>query len=277
MWKDLTLEDKKLIDSWFQKYPCGLSDYTFTNLWIWNAERNYQFQIIEGCLCIRFQNHGVETYLMPIGDRFSKALMQKLLLEMPQFTMRAISEEKQTQIKDLLPASFSIKPEETRFDYLYSFDELKSLKGNALQPKRNLIHQFEDHYDYEFQTIDINLLPSVIEMHNKLPQTDITRAELRALQDFEKLGIQGGTLSIDKEIIAYTLAEKLTPDTLVIHIEKALKEFKGAYQTINQLFLTHTQPVLYVNREEDLGIPELEQAKHSYHPIKLVKKFIISL
>lgn len=277
MWKDLFLEDKSVIDSWFHRFPCGLSDYTFTNLWIWNALRHYQYRIIENCLCIRFLDHGKDTYLMPIGEAFSSILVDHLIEEMLQFRMRAVSEEKLTALKELLPQNFTVTAEKDRFDYLYLFEELLSLKGNKLQAKRNLVHQFEEQYDYEYRPIDLTLLPAVIKMHSTFPETETTQAELRALHDFPSLAIEGGALLVDEKVIAYTLAEKLTPDTLVIHEEKALKEFKGAYQAINEFFLSHTQPLTFVNREEDLGLPALEQAKQSYHPIKLVKKFLISL
>jgi hypothetical protein len=99
------------------------------------------------------------------------------------------------------------------------------------------------------------------------------RALLRALEDYSVLGLQGGCLLVDNQVIAYTLAEMLTKDTLVIHAEKALTAYKGAYQTINQQFLVHHEEVEYINREESLGIPALDQAKRSYHPIALLKKF----
>lgn len=277
MWKDLTLEDKAFIDSFFRNYPPTLSDYTFTNLWIWNDLRHYQYQIIEEFLCIKFLDHGKETYLMPTGANFTKALLEKLISLMPDFCMRAISEEKIETLKTMLPKDFSITPERTRFDYLYSYEELKTLSGNALQPKRNLVHQFESNYDFHYEPLTVKLLPLVIQMHEKLPQTESSLAEFRALRDFEKLQIPGGALIVGDEAIAYTLGEKLNETTLDIHVEKALTEFKGAYQAINQLFLTHSPPVLYVNREEDLGLPSLEHAKHSYHPIQLLKKFKITI
>jgi hypothetical protein len=274
MWKEITLDDKPLIDRFFRSYPITLSDYTFTNLWIWNEERHYRYQVIEGCLCIRFDFQGSPTYLMPIGTSYSQKLFDQLLSDMPQFRMRAISEEKIVAVQSFLPSLHAME-EADHFDFLYRFDDLKHLKGNALQPKRNLVHQFEDHYDFLYQAIDSTLLPKVIQMHKRLTETHSTKAELRALQDFERLHIQGGALLVDNEVIAYTLGEKLNPDTWVIHEEKALTEFKGAYQAINQMFLQHLPEATYVNREEDLGIPGLEQAKHSYHPVQMIKKYIL--
>ncbi len=274
MWKEISLDDKPIIDRFFQSYPTELSDYTFTNLWIWNEERHYHYQVIEECLCIRFDFHGSPIYLMPTGTTYTQKLFDQLLNEMPNFRMRAISEEKIEPVQSFLP-SLHVIEESEHSDYLYRFDDLKSLAGNALQPKRNLVHQFEDHYEFLYQAIDSALLSKVIQMHKQLPETYSTKAELRALLDFERLHIQGGALLVDNEVIAYTLGEKLNPDTWVIHEEEALTEFKGAYQAINQMFLQHLPEATYVNREEDLGIPGLEHAKHSYHPVKMIKKYIL--
>jgi hypothetical protein len=48
----------------------------------------------------------------------------------------------------------------------------------------------------------------------------------------------------------------------------------GLYQIINQEFLMHgSEGCRYVNREQDLGIDGLRQAKMSYNPVKFVKKY----
>jgi len=82
-------------------------------------------------------------------------------------------------------------------------------------------------------------------------------------------------LRVYGKVIAFTFGEALTDDTVVIHIEKADPDIDGAYQVINQQFLQHRWAhVTYVNREEDLGIEGLRQAKQSYHPVKMVEKHL---
>jgi uncharacterized protein len=59
---------------------------------------------------------------------------------------------------------------------------------------------------------------------------------LNAWKKFEQ--ISGGAIFVDEKIVAYTLAENLTDDILLIHFEKGNPSYQGAYQAINQMFVS---------------------------------------
>jgi uncharacterized protein len=281
MWNNLKLEDAKTLTSMLNAFPTGLSDHSFVNLWIWNSLRKYRWALLDESLCIRGEEKGNPFYLMPVGKHFSSSLFKPLFHEMPSFTMRAISESALSNILPLLPTECKSHEEEGRADYLYDFEQLIELKGNQYQAKRNLIHQFENLYESDYHPITEDNLPAMIELQKRWyaqhPQNERIDAEhlglLSALHHFKKLPLLGGSLFVDGKPIAYTLGELIGSDTLLIHAEKALKDYKGAYQTINQAFLKHVPKRKYVNREEDLGLESLAHAKHSYHPLKMVNKF----
>ena len=85
---------------------------------------------------------------------------------------------------------------------------------------------------------------------------------------------KGGAILIDGKVAAFTFGEKLNSDTAVIHVEKADKNFRGIYAAINQSFVEHEwSEMIYINREEDMGVDGLRRAKESYHPIKMIEKF----
>jgi len=79
-------------------------------------------------------------------------------------------------------------------------------------------------------------------------------------------------------MVAYTIAESLTKDTLVIHFEKGNQDCKGVYQAINQMFLEHSgNKFEWVNREQDLDNQGLRKAKLSYNPVNFLKKYRVIL
>lgn len=95
-------------------------------------------------------------------------------------------------------------------------------------------------------------------------------------------GLTGGALFVNDIIVAYTVAEMLSADTLVIHFEKGNPDYKGVYQAINNMFLksfltsfeeNYKGSNLFVNREQDLDDDGLRKAKLSYHPVDLLKKY----
>ncbi len=64
-------------------------------------------------------------------------------------------------------------------------------------------------------------------------------------------------------------------DTFVVHTERGDRQYKGAYQAINKLFLEHSENTnaVFVNREQDVGDEGLRKAKLSYNPIKFIEKY----
>jgi hypothetical protein len=96
---------------------------------------------------------------------------------------------------------------------------------------------------------------------------------INGLRNRRELNMVGGVIRIENRIAALTLGEKSGDDMFIIHFEKALADFEGAYQIINQQFIIHElSEYTYVNREEDLGIEGLRRAKESYHPAFMVEK-----
>ena len=90
---------------------------------------------------------------------------------------------------------------------------------------------------------------------------------------FKTLGLQGGVLRVDGKLVAFTIGEPLNQNTYGVHIEKADVQYQGAYPAINQAFVEAVAAsYAYVNREEDLGLEGLRQAKESYYPAILLEK-----
>ena len=101
----------------------------------------------------------------------------------------------------------------------------------------------------------------------------------RIFKSWDQLsGALGGAILVDGVMAAYTVAEALTDETVVIHFEKGDTQYKGVYQAINQMFLAHLDKGFrLVNREQDLDDEGLRKAKLSYHPVDFLKKYQITV
>ena len=73
------------------------------------------------------------------------------------------------------------------------------------------------------------------------------------------------------------MASAISKQAIDVHFEKAVGAFaaEGAFAAINQAFAASdaAAPYPYINREEDMGLEGLRQAKESYRPIKMIEKF----
>ena len=85
--------------------------------------------------------------------------------------------------------------------------------------------------------------------------------------NWDALGMIGGSIFVDGRMVAFTYGAAVTTDTFDVCVEKADRHVEGAFAIINQQFAEHLpDQYVYLNREEDMGIPGLRQAKLSYHP-----------
>jgi len=265
--------------------PIKFSDISFINLWAWAEEYGLVWARDENLVWIR-QTRPEACYWPPVGpweDIDWQACIHRNIKRPALFTR--MPDQLVRLWENRLPTALTIEDTRDHWDYLYLSDELIELKGSKLHKKKNLLNQFKKGYDFTYRKIDTETIELTRQMQQDwctwrdCESSDTLAAENRAIERvlthweiFE--GIAGGCISTGNTIIAYTVAERLTDDTVLIHFEKADPNYKGAYQAINQMFLEHSNhPFSFVNREQDLGDPGLRKAKLSYVPAGFVHKF----
>ena len=99
----------------------------------------------------------------------------------------------------------------------------------------------------------------------------------KALDYFKELDMEGLVLSVMGQPVAMTLGSFLTEQTFDVQFEKALDGYDGAYTMINCSFARYLRKkypnLLWLDREEDMGIEGLRKAKLSYCPSYLQEKY----
>lgn len=75
-----------------------------------------------------------------------------------------------------------------------------------------------------------------------------------ALRNFEALGLVGGALWVDDEIVGFTYGAPVNHDTFAVHIEKADSHIDGSYNMLNQEFARQIpEKYIYLNRGGGFG------------------------
>ena len=259
------------------------SDYSFANIWGWAPHYGLEWRF-DGTLCwIRQTRHG-SCYWAPVGP-WDKVQDWRALPEMASGSQlirvpNSLCEMWSVALED----SVTIEEARGQWDYLYLSSELATLSGNKFHKKKNLLNQFLKGYEYEYRSLSVNCVETVLNMQTEwcrwrdcessealLAENDAVARVLAHWNDIP--GLCGGIIRIDGVPVAYTLAEPLNHDTLIIHFEKAANGVKGVYQAINYLFCNDVGVnFTYINREQDLDDEGLRQAKLSYNPADFSKK-----
>jgi len=265
------------------------SDYSFLNIWAWAEDYGLRWAWEEDLVWIK-QTRPEVLYWAPVGpwnlidwrNRFDSQANRRMdFIRVPQKLVEFWSEA--------MGDEATVEEERGHWDYLYTVADLIELRGNRYHKKKNLLNQFVNKYDYTYLPFGPELIEQAIGMQEDwctwrdCESSEVLSAENKAiariLRDWQHLkGIRGGAVLVDGAMVAYTVGEGLTEDSIVIHFEKGDTQYKGVYQAINQMFLAHSAPQFsVVNREQDLNDQGLRKSKLSYHPVAFISKFRVTL
>lgn len=290
--RDIELADKEIIDKHLNYNQYRSSEACFSNLYGWAHKYNTQFSIWRDFLLVKFMSdRGSCSYLMPFGKGNLVGAIEALMEDCDdpvRFEMSGVTKAMKKEIEEIMPKRFEYLRQRTVFDYIYTSEKLINLSGKKLQSKRNHINRFNNRYEWQYISLTRN--PHEVDrckdMHEKWyeinSKTSDTSLELDYistslyLNNFVEMGMRGGAIEVDGEIIAFSLGVGLSEDTFIVHVEKAFAKMQGSYPLINQqMVLNEASEYTYINREEDMGYPSLRKAKLSYQPDILLEKYIV--
>ncbi|MDR0872474.1 MAG: phosphatidylglycerol lysyltransferase domain-containing protein [Prevotellaceae bacterium] len=293
--KPIELSDKPIIDNCLKNNTFRACDFCFTNLVAWQAKFKTCFAVIDETLFLRYREDGEDfCYLLPMGKMLLREALQLIIDDAQEnaipLTIKAVTDRMRECIEKEMPDRFQYADDRDNDEYIYFSERLISLRGKKLQSKRNHINRFKaDNPDWQYSTIhNVEELNECSAMLDEWEDLNLGKAEksLRydyiatkvMLENFQYLQLKGGLIRTGGKIVAFTIGERLTDDTFVVHVEKAFSDIQGAYTIINQQFAEHEAAAYtYVNREEDMGWEYLRKAKLSYYPDILLKERILKL
>lgn len=287
----LTLDHIKAIEPFFRYAQGRTCDYTVGGMFMWRDFFKMEYSIEDNVCFSKLHNEYNECYHnLPLCEDIKSAIY-KILDENPCQTIKFCTiPESYLSIFKELGREISYSEQEIYFDYLYLIDDLRALTGKRFHGQKNHINKFiKDNPEWTFEEINNNNLPDVkdfFENKYKKQSEEETHASAieensktsEVLDNTDKYNFIGGVLKINGSVVGFTFGEVVN-DTLYVHIEKADKTIKGAYQMLSHQYLLQfkDENIIYVNREDDMGDMGLRTAKEAYHPIKLLKKYVVEV
>lgn len=293
---ELKIEDKSILDPFFNETYHENAHLNFTNLFMWRKPYNIMWAIEDGILYMKSCYEGEVFALPPLGygDDLNKPLdrwKEYFAKENLPFKMMGLEADTVEKMKAYPGGEFVFSTNRDDDDYVYLSENLIKLAGRKFHSKKNHLNSFRKNYpEVKFVPIDDDVIMLCKLRINGWFKVRVAQtpddpfigyerdAIIEVLNNFKELKLQGGALYDGHRVYAFTFGELLNPNMAVIHVEKADPEVNGAYTAINQGFVEHNfSEVEFINREEDMGIPGLRKAKESYRPVKMVQKYLAKL
>ena len=291
--KKLEKPDKPIFDKFYSAGYYENAYASFTGLYMWRELGKTQWAIDDGVIYLIAEWNGKFAVFQPIGpiDKMQSAIAKIIQMfgECGQNEVRFVGLEKffVEELAKYPGADFEISSDRNNSDYVYLAEDLINLSGRKYHGKKNHLNQFrKDYPTAEYLPITPEIIPQCrevleqwYEIHRAENPDDVfLRYEQAAINEiFDNFGefkLKGGSILLGGKIVAFTFGEQLNSDTAVIHVEKADPEIRGAYAAINHDFVAQEWSAMtYINREEDMGLEGLRQAKESYRPVKMIDKF----
>ncbi|MDD5286175.1 MAG: DUF2156 domain-containing protein [Desulfuromonadaceae bacterium] len=278
--RPLLMADKPVLDRICADLQPRVSELTFAGLYLFRAAHDYRVTQVGDSTVLLGKGYDEAPYFLPpLGGDVNRALTvlfsDKLLLYG--------ADEKFAKMH-LSGGSIIISEDRDSFDYLYLREELATLPGNRFHKKKNRINYFTTRHHYEVAIYSDHFCKGCLALLDTWSQfaTDETdkslhlevEATYEALNLAGELGLEGVVILVDGSIAAFALGERLNLETSVCHFEKAGIFMEGLSQLVNREFASRLfTDCPFLNREQDLGEPGLRNAKLSYHPVELVKKY----
>ncbi len=282
-----------LLRPWLEQFRGRINDFSLGALFMWQEGTDLQYAIRNETIVFRQEIGDQAAFSYPIGkdpDGMIDALLSHTLENSLPLRFYGIEEAALSALKSdprLSPIGFSYTRKWS--DYLYSFEEALTFSGKKYSGQRNHINKFTRLYGEpvirKIEHSDIDAIEKMLLQYalehpspNALEEAELDRTR-RLLHAFETLGLYGACLTVDGKIAAFSIGE-VRRNMLLIHVEKALLSYEGAYPVMYQGFVRFVQEhvdheITLVNREDDSGDPGIRTSKMQYHPVEIVHKYLV--
>ena len=300
---EITIENRPVLEEYLQGFEYKTSGLSFSALYMWRDSNQFNWELVGDYMCVCGVSHleleeGIELPFMfpPLtktGSYEKKSLRETILKAKDifeeqgyPFSLRLVPAHLREIISEAVP-ELVWEDDRPNYDYIYRTEDLINLSGRKYHTKKNHLNYFKKTFQYEYITLTSDMSEDAMRFiaefnaRKDVPEheMELLRMEEEAMRDvfenLEAVGYRAGAILLDGKIEALAVGGKLGSDMITEHIEKANSTIRGLYQAINNEFCKNeAADVTYINREEDMDIPNLREAKLSYRPVILLEKYI---
>ena len=255
-----------------------------------------ELSIVENCLHIK-EKHGKNTaFYFPISASQNSAdqlkateMIEKYLIEKgeKQLCFCYVNDELLGEILHLYKNNIKLKNSRRWRDYLYLNESFFEYKGKKLSGQKSHVKAFKKEYpDYEVKEFksgdEKKLLGFLDEFAQKFSNDGSKYAKIelkrtkKIIDKIATLNLLCVYIQVKQKVVALSIGEKIG-DTLICHVEKALRGYSGAYPMMASEFSKMYKDATFLNREDDAGDLGLRTSQTQYKPLNVLNNHAVLL
>ena len=294
MIKFTNFDDKSLkkIQKYTEKSPYKVCDLSAGVLYMWNDVYNLTYAVYNQTLILKcnFKNK-MTAFFLPIGKDFDGALTKIEVYAQKNnipLAFMCVEEKYLSVLSARYGENINFEYSRDYSDYIYDYEQLKTLVGKKFSGQRNHINSFNKNYkNHKFKKLqkkDLVRAKAFLKEYKKEHKGGgrVERAEykntLKLIDNLSLAKYTAGYMEIDGKMCSLTVGE-YAGETFIIHVEKALKNYKGIYPATFNAFVKACEKtdVNFINREDDSGDVGLRTSKTQYQPIEIMHKYFVKV
>lgn len=290
--RKITFEDKDLLQEYYACCPYESCEYSVGIKLFWRKFYPYEIAVSsDGSLIVKYTDSVNTVFEMPVtkgGGSIDAALDEIDEYCMKNAIVPVFSDVPEDFIQTFVKRYNFTKIENYRgaSDYIYRLEDLRDFKGRHYSGQRNHINKFKSLYpDHLLRQLqpdeDLSVFfaryygeksGDAISFNQEKEVAFEMAKNVSNFPFFRSLAIEVGG-----ELAAFCIGEILG-NRVIVHVEKALREYEGIYPYMVSEFLAGLpEGIEYVNREDDSYDKGLRTSKLQYRPCALVSKYVVLL
>jgi len=291
------LDNRPLFDGYLTKFPRRLSAFAFESLFAWKDFFDFDFRVIDGCLCVFARNQvGTFLYLPPVGDHVTPAVVEACFAELAAANEGSGVTRIENAGLEHLPLfpTQQYKIDLKAYEYVYWREDIAQLKGNAYKSKRSSVNQFVASYRYTVKPYEDEMLDECLVLYERWatarkqaqPGDEIYASMLDENRTVHEtmlryqgaLGLTGRVVMIDGGLKAYTFGYPVDEKMFCVALEVADLDVKGLATFIFRELCRDEALASYkfVNGMDDFGMENITAVKMSFQPCALLPMYIVT-
>lgn len=298
--ENISADNRRMIEEYFRGYDYRGAGFTFLSHYLWHKMYCLSWEVIEGYLCLasgrcdKGERDAVMAIPLTKDGTYDSAKLKKCIEKAMEkferagvpFKFGSVPGHMVEIIENAMPGMFEAEHIRDLDEYVYLKEKLISLSGRALHKKKNHLNFFLRTYEYEAKPLtkdmegDLLELTARIKEYKEMDPDEVDDLEgeydaiVEMLDHLDDPYVYSVAIFINGHLEAYAIGERLSENMAAEHFEKANGAYRGLYQLVCREFcLTLPDEVTLVNREEDMGLPNLRQAKEALKPEFMEEKY----